>query len=147
MRGDSLSHCSYRIMKNYWVVGGLYADTRFDRMQDGGKEKKYGPFKTYEEAKAEWQRRAWESVDSACARFRIEEETGDVWYWVVGGPYSDTKFNEPAAGGGEQWHGPYKTYDEAKIEWSRLAWSTVDDAMSRYRIEKLAYGERPRRAS
>ena len=46
-------------MKRYWVIGGNYADTRFDRMQDGGSEQKYGPFKTYEEAKAEWQRRAW----------------------------------------------------------------------------------------
>ena len=39
------------------------------------------------------------------------------------------------------------TYDEAKIEWSRLAWSSVDDAMCRYRIEKLAYGERPRKTN
>ena len=133
-------------MKRYWVIGGNYADTEFDRMQDGGSEQKYGPFKTYEEAKAEWQRRAWGSVDNACARYRIEEDAGDPWYWVVGGPYANSKFNEPAAGGGEEWHGPFKSYDDAKIEWSRLAWSTVDDAMCRYRIEKLAYGERPRKA-
>ena len=63
-------------MKRYWVIGGNYADTRFDRMQDGGSEQKYGPFKTYEEAKAEWQRRAWSSVDNACARYRIEEDAG-----------------------------------------------------------------------
>jgi hypothetical protein len=134
-------------MKRYWVIGGTYTDTRFDRMQDGGKEQKFGPFKSYDEAKAEWQRRAWNSVDNACARYRIEEDSGETWYWVVGGPYADSGFQEPAAGGGEEWHGPYKTYDEAKIEWSRLAWSTVDDAMSRYRIEKLAYGERPRKAN
>lgn len=133
-------------MKRYWVIGGFYADTRFDRMQDGGPEQKLGPFRTYEEAKAEWQRRAWSTVDNANARYRIEEETGDTWYWVVGGPYADTRFKEPADGGGEQWHGPFKSYEEAKIEWSRLAWSTVDDAMCRYRIEKLAYGERPRTA-
>lgn len=133
-------------MKRYWVIGGTYADTRFDRLQDGGPEQKFGPFRTYEEAKAEWQRRAWSTVDNANARYRIEEESGDTWFWVVGGPYADTRFKEPAAGGGEQWHGPFKTYEEAKIEWSRLAWSTVDDAMCRYRIEWLAYGERPRAA-
>ena len=67
---------------------------------------------------------------------------------VLGGwrAYANSKFNEPAVGGGEEWHGPFKSYDDAKIEWSRLAWSTVDDAMCRYRIEKLAYGERPRKA-
>lgn len=131
-------------MKKYWVVGGLYADTNFDRIQDGGKEQRLGPFNSYDEAKAEWQRQAWSTVDMANARFRIEEESGDSWYWVVGGPYTDSHFSEPAAGGGEQWSGPFKTYEEAKIEWARLAWSTVDDAMCRYRIERLAYGERPR---
>jgi hypothetical protein len=134
-------------MKRYWVIGGIYADTKFDRTQDGRPEQKFGPFRTYEEAKAEWQRRAWSTVDNASARYRIEEESGDTWYWVVGGPYADTGFKEPADGGGEQWHGPFGSYEEAKIEWSRLAWSTVDDAMCRYRIEKLAYGERPRKAS
>ena len=67
-------------MKRYWVIGGNYADTKFDRMQDGGPEQKFGPFRTYEEAKAEWQRRAWSTVDNASARYRIEEETGDTWW-------------------------------------------------------------------
>src|ERR671924_123835 len=133
-------------MKRYWVIGGSYADTKFDRMQDGGPEQKFGPFKTYEEAKAEWQSRAWSTVDNACARYRIEQETGDTWYWVVGAPSANTGLKNPADGGGEEWHGPFQTYEDAKIEWSRLAWSTVDDAMCRYRIEKLAYGERPRTA-
>jgi len=132
-------------MKRYWVVGGLYADTNFDRLQDGGKEQRYGPFSTYEDAKAEWQKRAWESVDQANARFRIEEEGATTCYWVVGGPYCDTSFSEPAPGGGEQWFGPFDDFDSAKIEWSRRAWSTVDDAMCRYRIEKLATGEHPRK--
>jgi hypothetical protein len=82
-------------------------------------------------------------VDHANARFRIEEEGGEPCYWVVGGPYCDTKFDEPADGGGEEWYGPFDDYSAAKIEWSRRAWSTVDDAMCRYRIEKLVRGERP----
>jgi hypothetical protein len=133
-------------MKRFWVVGGLYADTNFNRLQDGGQEHRHGPFSSYEDAKAEWQRRAWETVDQANARFRIEEEGTGTCYWVVGCPYADTTFTEPAAGGGEQWFGPFDDYDSAKIEWSRRAWSSVDDAMSRYRIEKLAAGDRPSKA-
>lgn len=134
-------------MKKYWVVGGVYADTNFDRLQEGHREQRIGPFASYEDAKGEWQRQAWGSVDNAHARFRIEEESADPWFWVVGGPYVDQHFTEPAAGGGEEWHGPYHTYEEAKTEWSRLAWSTVDDASCRYRIERLAQGERPRARS
>lgn len=131
-------------MKRFWVVGGVYKDTNFDGMVDGGKEERIGPFADYAAAKAAWQKRAWETVDQANARFRIEEDGSEPCYWVVGGPYSDTRFNEPAAGGGEEWHGPFDDYAAAKIEWSRRAWSTVDDAMCRYRIEKLAKGEHPK---
>lgn len=129
-------------MKRYWVVGGVYADTNFDRMAEGHKEERIGPFPNHDAAKAAWQKRAWESVDNANARFRIEEEGGELCYWVVGGPYCDTHFAEPAAGGGEEWYGPFDDYNTAKMEWSRRAWSTVDDAMCRYRIEKLVKGER-----
>ena len=100
-------------MTRFWVIGGSYADTNFDRIQDGGKEERIGPFATYDEAKAAWQRRAWETVDQAHARFRIEEEGGDICFWVVGGPYCDTTFTEPAPGGGEQWFGPFDSYDDA----------------------------------
>ncbi len=99
------------------------------------------PFATYDEAKAAWRKRAWETVDQAHARaFRIEEEGGDICFWVVGGPYCDTTFTEPAPGGGEQWFGPFDTYDDAGPAWSRHAWSTVDDAMCRYRIRKAGRG-------
>ena len=61
-------------MSRYWVVGGIYADTAFTKMQGGGAEERIGPFATHIEAKAEWQRRAWATVDDAHARYRIEEE-------------------------------------------------------------------------
>jgi len=130
-------------MKRFWVVGGVYTDTNFNRIAEG-KEERIGPFADYAAAKAAWQKRAWETVDHANARFRIEEEGGELCYWVVGGPYCDTSFAEPAHGGGEEWYGPFDDYESAKIEWSRHAWSSVDDAMCRYRIEKLARGEHPR---
>jgi len=124
-------------MARYWVVGGIYADTSFTKLRGDGEEERAGPFASHEQAKAEWQRRAWATVDDAHARYRIEEEdaVATAWFWVVGGAYKDTHFTEPAEGA-EQWHGPFATYDDAKVEWQRRAWATVDDAMSRFRIEK-----------
>lgn len=129
-------------MHRYWVVGGEYADTRFEEMAGGGKEQRLGPFASYAEAKAEWQRRAWATVDDANVRWRIEEETAEPRWWIVGGVYADTSFREPA-GGAEQWVGPFATYEEAKAEWARRAWASVDDAHARWRIEKLAGDRHP----
>lgn len=132
-------------MARYWVVGGIYTDTSFTKMQGGGAETRTGPFSTHDQAKAEWQRQAWATVDDAHARFRIEEEDeqAEPWFWVVGGAYKDTHFTEPA-GGAEQWYGPFKTYEDAKAEWQRRAWATVDDALSRFRIEKRTSDPRQR---
>ncbi|MBB3066714.1 MULTISPECIES: DUF4170 domain-containing protein [Limibacillus] len=57
-------------------------------------------------------------------------------YWVVGGEYKDTRF-DCAIAGGEDWAGPFETYEEAEKEWARLAWMTVDDCHKRYRIERM----------
>ena len=124
----------------FWVVGGEYTDTQFAEIVGGGKETRLGPFATYENAKAEWARRAWSSVDDAHQRWRIEEEgeESSAQYWVVGGEYSDTRFTTPAPGTEELRIGPFATYEAAKAEWTRRAWSTVDDAHTRFRIERRA---------
>ena len=124
-------------MPRFWVVGGIYADAKFERMADGGPVPRIGPFETYAWAKAEWQQRAWTTVDDALARFHIEEEDENAVarFWVVGGSYRDTHFIEPTEGG-EQWHGPFDSYEAAKAEWGRRAWATVDDALARFRIKK-----------
>jgi hypothetical protein len=124
----------------FWVIGGEYTDTRFADVVGGRPETRVGPFATYDEAKAEWARRAWASVDDAHARWRIEEEEGEQPsdYWVVGGEYTDTRFTTPAEGQSEQRYGPFATYEEAKAEWRRRAWATVDDAHTRFRIERRA---------
>jgi hypothetical protein len=122
-------------MSRYWVIGGEYADTAFEQIAGGAEEERIGPFESYEAAKAEWRARAWGSVDSAHARYRIEEEAANPSHWVVGGHYTDTHFREPADPAGEAWSGPFATYDAAKTEWARLAWMTADDALARYRIE------------
>ncbi len=53
-------------------------------------------------------------------------------YWVVGGTYTSTEFDQPEEK--EERYGPYDSYAEAFSTWSRLAWKTVDDAHTRYRI-------------
>jgi catechol 2,3-dioxygenase-like lactoylglutathione lyase family enzyme len=124
-------------MGRYWVVGGEYRDTGFAEPA-GGAEQRIGPFAGYDAARAEWQARAWASVDNALARWRIEEEGPRPRWWVVGGVYRDTAFREPADPGGERRHGPFDSEPEARAEWQRLAWASVDDALARYRIEKRA---------
>ena len=62
-------------MKRFFVVGGIYADTGFDRIAEGGKEERIGPFQTREEAQKVWQGKAWSTVDDALSQYRIEIET------------------------------------------------------------------------
>ncbi len=71
------AHTRYRILHEaadeFWVVGGAYSSTDFKEMANGGEEERIGPFETYEAAKAVWQRKAWESVDDAHVRYRIDK--------------------------------------------------------------------------
>src|SRR5690606_20627268 len=110
-----------------------------DRIVGGGTEERHGPFATREQAHAEWQRLAWRTVDNAMVRYRIEQDADAnpaLHYWVVGGHYADTSFAKPE-GGAETWHGPYADYETARAKWGQLAWSTVDDALARWRIEQI----------
>jgi hypothetical protein len=129
-------------MARFWVIGGEYASTRFDQPASPGAEQRHGPFATYDDAKAEWARLSWANVDNAHARYRIEEESPASQWWVVGGRYATTEFRV-AADGQEQWHGPFHTRAAAMDEWRRLAWATVDDALTRYRLEQRRAGEAP----
>jgi uncharacterized protein DUF4170 len=55
-------------------------------------------------------------------------------YWVVGGEYSDTRFEELAPGTTAERYGPFSSYDEAYRVWQARARATVDDALVRFRI-------------
>lgn len=70
------AHVRYRIEKEdareFWVVGGRYADTRFTRIAGGGKEERLGPFKSEREALDVWRAKAFQTVDDALARYHIE---------------------------------------------------------------------------
>ena len=61
-------------MARFWVVGGEYADSSFERLAKGASEERHGPFMSYEEAYATWQARARATIDDALVRFRIVEE-------------------------------------------------------------------------
>lgn len=61
-------------MAQYWVVGGEYADARFEKLAPGTREERHGPFATYDEAYVKWQERARATIDDALVWFRIVEE-------------------------------------------------------------------------
>ncbi|MBC6405764.1 MAG: DUF4170 domain-containing protein [Rhodospirillales bacterium] len=64
-------------MQQYWVVGGEYRTTQFTAVVPGKDEEWIGPFVDYDRAKAEWQKRSWESVDNCYSRYRIERMSDD----------------------------------------------------------------------
>jgi hypothetical protein len=61
-------------MARYWVIGGEYADTGFERLAREAQEERYGPFACYDDAYKTWQARARATIDDALVRFRIIED-------------------------------------------------------------------------
>lgn len=57
-------------------------------------------------------------------------------FWVVGGKYKDTTFEEIAPGQEQEKLGPFKSYEEAEKTWASKAWSSVDDCYIRYEISE-----------
>lgn len=57
----------------YWVVGGEYRDTRFEELRDGTSEL-YGPYASYETARARWQAAAEATRCNAHMRYTIARE-------------------------------------------------------------------------
>lgn len=55
-------------------------------------------------------------------------------YWVIGGEYKDTSFNEMKDGKELEKRGPFESYDEAKKEWDKISWEKVDFCNVRYII-------------
>ena len=122
----------------YWVIGGRYTDTSFTLIEGGDAEEKVGPFHDYETAKSIWGKLAWQHVDDAHVRYWILQEEATE-FWLVGGVYKPTDFTETVDGSPETKIGPFATYEEAKKLWQQKAWATVDDAHSRWRIEKISH--------
>ena len=55
-------------------------------------------------------------------------------YWVVGGHYKDTKFENIKKGFELEKYGPFETYEEAKKKCDFFSWNNVDDCYVRYTI-------------
>lgn len=68
-------------------------------------------------------------------------------FWVIGGVYQDTTFQDLAPGSSAVRQGPFETYDQANKAWQALAWSTVDDALAQYHIEEEELAENDIRPS
>jgi hypothetical protein len=58
----------------YWIVGGEYQDTAFDRLIEGT-QRLIGPFQSRDTALGEWKRMAAETRANCYARYTIAEET------------------------------------------------------------------------
>lgn len=122
--------------KRYWVVGGDYADADFIAIAGGGEPERHGPFDNYDEARGVWARRSWDHVDDAHVRYSIETEEASA-YWVVGGAYAGTGFDEMARGGAEERYGPFQSYKEAQALWRQMSGKHAGDARMRYRIDHI----------
>lgn len=57
----------------FWVIGGEYEDTRFERLMDGS-ERLFGPYGSHEAALAVWERIAAETRSVCTARFTVVRE-------------------------------------------------------------------------
>jgi len=127
--------------KQYYVIGGEYADTSFSKIAEGKTEDKFGPFPE-KEAHDLWRSLTGKTVDNAMVRYRVkpvEESAEDQWY-VVGGEYCDTDFCAITTGAKLEVYGPFPR-PEALAVWRAITSKSVDNAMARYDIvtpEKLA---------
>ncbi len=57
----------------------------------------------------------------------------DTRFWVVGGEYTDTSFNELVSGS-ERVMGPYSDRDAALVAWRRVAEETRGDCYARFTV-------------
>ncbi len=55
-------------------------------------------------------------------------------FWVIGGEYTGTDFQNLAAGNELEEYGPFHTYEAARKEWHSRNMARIDNAMVRYRI-------------
>lgn len=59
--------------RRFWIIGGEYTDTRFDRLVDGTQQVE-GPFPCRDSALRAWRRLADETRANAHARYVLAEE-------------------------------------------------------------------------
>lgn len=120
--------------RDYFVIGGEYADTSFTTLAPGATEERYGPF-SEKEAHDTWRALTGKTVDNALVRYRVkpEEEVSQSVWFVVGGEYADVDFDRIAAGHKLETYGPFSRA-EALAVWRSITAKTVDSALTRYDI-------------
>ena len=55
-------------------------------------------------------------------------------FWVIGGEYKTTEFEELSPGWELEEYGPFHTYEAARKEWQARNMAQIDNALVRYRI-------------
>ncbi len=60
-------------MRDYWVIGGEYESTAFDRLAGDAAEERYGPFDSFDAAMQLWRRLSFRRIDECQVRYHIVE--------------------------------------------------------------------------
>ncbi len=55
-------------------------------------------------------------------------------YYVVGGTFKDTSFEEFEDDSKKEKYGPFNTFEDAKKLWEKISWENVDNCNVRYII-------------
>ena len=121
-------------MKTYYVVGGEYTDTQFKDIV-ASNQQEHGPFHSYKEAQDCWQAISMQNIDNALVRFQIKTVEQPEKYWVVGGIYTSTRFEQLDPELPVIELGPFNSWDEAEKHWRTQSMKYIDDALARFRIE------------
>ncbi len=121
--------------KIFYVVGGEYADTGFQRIAPGKPEERYGPF-SEKEALDVWRSLTGRTVDNAMVRYFVkhdETQSAAKTWFVAGGEYTDTYFETLAPKATLQVYGPFSR-QEAMDYWRTMTGKTIDSAVTRFEI-------------
>jgi hypothetical protein len=65
-------------MAEYWVVGGEFADARFESLAPGRSPERYGPFASYDAARKEWKARTMATIDNALVHYRVVDASAQA---------------------------------------------------------------------
>ena len=55
-------------------------------------------------------------------------------YYVVGGTFKDTSFEEFEDDSKKEKYGPFNTFEDAKKLWEKISWENVDNCFVRFVI-------------
>lgn len=116
--------------RDYFVIGGEFADTGFTRPAPGVSLETHGPM-TEREAHDLWRKLTGQTVDNAMVRYFVENRAAAQPVYVVGGEYAGTDFDRLAPGGAIEVYGPF-TAAEALSQWRAKTAATVDSCLHRY---------------